>query len=91
MREFTLEEARDVLAALQSLAPGELRVPLSPLDLRLVLEAGIEVKSLEDGLLDFPTTVEGEAAYWCWRAGEGAIDWWHPRDSGFAGRRRVED
>ena len=91
MREFTLEEARAVLAAIRSLAPNELRVPLSRADLRVVLDAGVEVKSLTDGLLDFPTTVDGEAAYWCWRAGEDAVSWWHPRSAGFAGRRPVSE
>jgi hypothetical protein len=51
--------------------------------------AGAELKSIEDGLLDFPTHVGGVAAYWCWRAGEDDIAWWHPRDTGFAGRRPI--
>jgi hypothetical protein len=51
--------------------------------------AGAELKSIDDGLLDFPTHIEGVPAYWCWRAGEDDIEWWHPRDSGFAGRRRI--
>jgi hypothetical protein len=52
--------------------------------------AGAELKSIEDGLLDFPAQVEGVPAYWCWRAGEEEIEWWHPRNTGFAGRRRIE-
>ncbi len=91
MSEFTLKEAREVLAAIRSLAPNELHVPVSRADLRVVLEAGVEVKSVTDGLLDFPTTVDGEAAYWCWRAGEDDIGWWHPRSTGFAGRRPVPE
>jgi hypothetical protein len=51
--------------------------------------AGAELKSINEGLLDFPTHIEGVAAYWCWRAGEDDIEWWHPRDTGFAGRRRI--
>jgi len=58
-------------------------------DLAVVLEAGVEVKGVEQGLLDFPTMIGGEPAYWCWQSGEDEIDWWHPRDSGFAGRRRI--
>jgi hypothetical protein len=52
--------------------------------------AGAELKSIEGGLLDFPTQIAGVPAYWCWRAGEDEIEWWHPRDTGFAGRRRIE-
>ena len=52
---------------------------------------GAELKGLEQGLLDFPATIEGAPAYWCWQAGEPEIAWWHPRESGFAGRRRIEE
>ena len=51
---------------------------------------GAEVKGLEQGLLDFPATIEGRPAYWCWQAGEPDIAWWHPRESGFAGRRPID-
>jgi hypothetical protein len=51
---------------------------------------GVELKSIDEGLLDFPTQVDGVPSYWCWRAGEDDIEWWHPRDTGFAGRRRIE-
>lgn len=51
--------------------------------------AGVELKSIEDGLLDFPTHIDGAEAYWCWRTGEGDIAWWHPRDTGIAGRRPI--
>jgi hypothetical protein len=56
----------------------------------VILAAGAELKSIEDGLLDFPTEVDGVPAYWCWRTGEDDIEWWHPRATGFAGRRRIE-
>ncbi len=60
---------------------------------RLLIEieaTGAELKGLEQGLLDFPTTIEGQPAYWCWQAGEPDIAWWHPRESGFAGRRPID-
>ena len=87
--EFTLEEARSTLAAILDTAPDGLARPLSAADLAAVLAAGVEVKSVEDGLLDFPTVLDGVPAYWCYRAGEDAIGWWHPRDTGFAGRRPI--
>ncbi len=55
-----------------------------------IRDAGAELKSIEDGLLDFPMVIEGELAYWCWRSGEDDIDWWHLRSTGFARRRRIE-
>ena len=87
--EFTLDDARAALAALRAVAPDDLRLPLSPADLAAILAGGIEVKSVEEGLLDFPTSVEDAPAYWCWRVGESEIEWWHPRDTGFAGRRPI--
>jgi hypothetical protein len=55
-----------------------------------IRNAGAELKSIEDGLVDFPTEIEGVPAYWCWRAGEDDIRWWHPRSTGFAGRQPIE-
>jgi len=88
-REFSLEEAREALQALRDVAPDGLRAPFSREDVLAVTAGGIEVKGIEQGLLDFPATVEGVAAYWCWQAGEREIEWWHPRGTGFAGRRRI--
>ena len=89
-QNFTLAEARQVLAALRAMAPDGLTAPLSRADLGALLAAGIEVKSIEQGLIDFPTVIGDEPAYWCWQAGEQEIEWWHLRDAGFAGRRRVD-
>ncbi len=89
-QDFSLDEAREVLAAIQSVAPDELRVPFSNADCMTLLEAGIEIKDREHGLVDFPTTIDGVAAYWCWLAGEPRISWWHPRAGGFAGRQPTE-
>jgi hypothetical protein len=89
--EFTLDEAREVLSAVRALAPDGLRAPLSAIDVRTVLGAGIEIKDVAQGLLDFPTTIEGESAYWCWQSGETDIGWWHLRDAGFAGRQPLRD
>lgn len=53
--------------------------------------AGAEIKGLGEGLIDFPTTIHGALAYWCWHAGEGDIEWWHPRTVGFSGRRHIDE
>ncbi len=57
---------------------------------RAITGSGAELKGIDDGLIDFPTTIEGELAYWCWKAGEDDIEWWHPRSTGIAGRRRID-
>ena len=47
----------------------------------------IVLRDLDQGLVDFPAVVDGAEAYLCWRLGEPTVAWWHPRDTGIAGRR----
>jgi hypothetical protein len=49
--------------------------------------AGAQIKSLEEGLLDFPSRRDGELVLLCWKLGEGEIEYWHGVDEGFAGRK----
>ncbi len=49
--------------------------------------AGVQVKDLTSGLLDFPSERDGEEILLCWRVGEPEVAWWHTLDGGFAGRR----
>ena len=53
-------------------------------------DLGVELKGLDPGLVDFPALKDGEIVYLCWRDGEDRIDFWHPLETGFAGRRPVE-
>jgi len=48
---------------------------------------GAEVKSLEEGLLDFPARRGDEVVLLCWKLGEEEIHYWHRADEGFAGRK----
>jgi hypothetical protein len=49
--------------------------------------AGAQIKSLEEGLLDFPSRRDGEEVLLCWKLGEEEIGYWHRADEGFAGRK----
>ena len=49
--------------------------------------AGAQIKSLEEGLLDFPAERDAEEILLCWKLGEEEIRYWHGVDEGFAGRR----
>jgi hypothetical protein len=51
---------------------------------------GVEVKDAETGLLDFPALREGADVLLCWHVGEDAVEWWHDREEGFAGRKRID-
>jgi hypothetical protein len=51
------------------------------------LEAlGCVCKDIEKGLVDFPSLINGEIAYLCWKDGEETIGFWHRIADGFAGR-----
>jgi hypothetical protein len=55
-------------------------------------EKGIIVKSLDEGLVDFPHLREnGEEVYLCWKVGEDDIRFWHSIPDGFAGRRSIDE
>jgi len=50
-------------------------------------QIGVEPKSATEGLVDFPTIVDGRLAYLCWKLGEPEILFWHELDAGFRGRQ----
>jgi len=49
-------------------------------------EAGIEVKDVERGLVDFPHMLDGEEVFLCWELEEPDIRYWHRIEDGYAGR-----
>ncbi|HVL65077.1 MAG TPA: DUF2203 domain-containing protein [Actinomycetota bacterium] len=51
----------------------------------------VTLRDLESGLVDFPAEREGEEILLCWRLGEPEVEWWHPADEGFAGRRPISE
>lgn len=53
--------------------------------------AGVQVKDLDIGLLDFPCEVEDRTILLCWKLGEDKIAHWHGEDEGFAGRKPIDD
>jgi hypothetical protein len=53
-------------------------------------ELGAIVKSVDEGLVDFPAVREGEEILLCWRLGEDDVAYWHPLEEGFAGRKPID-
>lgn len=53
-------------------------------------ELGVECKSLETGLFDFPSERDGRPVYLCWQRGERTVAHWHEIDAGFAGRQPLD-
>ena len=64
------------------LAAAEIEGFLAELD-----ALGVQCKSPDVGLVDFPTEHEGRTVYLCWRLGEPSVQYWHEIDAGYAGRR----
>jgi hypothetical protein len=53
--------------------------------------AGVQVKDLDIGLLDFPCAVDDEVILLCWKLGEKGITHWHNTTEGFAGRKPIDE
>jgi len=96
--ERLLPTVRPLLEDLQRRVAAYRRRPTDPVAreiealLREVAELGVEVKDPDAGLIDFRTTRRGREVYLCWKLGEGdRIALWHDLDTGFAGRKIIED
>jgi hypothetical protein len=48
---------------------------------------GVEPKNGPEGLVDFPSLMEGRLVFLCWKLGEPEVLHWHELDAGFAGRQ----
>jgi hypothetical protein len=55
-----------------------------------ILETGCIIKDLDVGLLDFPSMIDNEEVYLCWKLGEDRIRFYHRQDEGFAGRKPLD-
>lgn len=50
-------------------------------------ELGVEAKGALEGLIDFPSMMDGRVVYLCWKLGESEVMHWHELDAGFLGRQ----
>jgi hypothetical protein len=50
-------------------------------------DLGVQLKGIDEGLIDFPSERDGRVVLLCWRLGEETIAWWHEIETGFAGRQ----
>jgi hypothetical protein len=57
---------------------------------RELVALGVVVKDLDLGLLDFPAVRDGEEVELCWRVGEDAVEFWHPLEAGYRGRKPID-
>jgi hypothetical protein len=55
--------------------------------LKQLAELGVQLKDLDQGLVDFPAWREDREVFLCWREEEAEITTWHELDTGFRGRK----
>ena len=53
-------------------------------------EAGIVVRDVDRGLIDFPALRDNDEVYLCWELGEDRVAWWHDLESGYGGRQPLD-
>ena len=101
-----LREAKDDLTdseaheALSEAAPGNgggdegRQVGVAFLEVRRLLEtieqAGIVLRDIDRGLVDFPAMLDGDEVYLCWELGEAEVGYWHDLEGGYGGREPLE-
>ena len=95
--ELTDPEAHETLS---EAAPGNgggeegVQVGVSFLEVRRMIEtleeAGIVLRDIDRGLVDFPSLIDGREVYLCWELGEDEVDHWHDLDSGYRGRQPLD-
>ena len=54
-------------------------------------DLGLEIKDVGKGLVDFPARLGEEEIRLCWQEGEDAVRFFHDLESGFSGRRPIEE
>jgi hypothetical protein len=52
-------------------------------------DLGVEPKNGPEGLVDFPSLMDGRIVYLCWKLGEAEVLHWHELDAGFRGRQSL--
>jgi hypothetical protein len=80
----------DVSAAARRRAEREKAVQDAKDTLAEIDSIGVLVKDLEQGLLDFPSMMDGKTVLLCWKLGEPTIAHWHTEEEGFAGRKPLD-
>ena len=55
-------------------------------DLKQLQDWGIVLRDPGIGLIDFFHQRQGETVFLCWKLGEARVQWWHPVQTGIAGR-----
>jgi hypothetical protein len=95
--ELTDTEAHEALSeAAPTNGGGEQgrQVGVAFLEVRRILEtverAGIVLRDIDRGLVDFPALMDGREVYLCWELGEDEVGYWHDLEGGYGGREPLD-
>lgn len=55
--------------------------------LKELRDLGVEPKNGLEGLVDFPSLIDDQVVYLCWKLDEPEVLYWHELDAGFRGRQ----
>jgi hypothetical protein len=95
--ELTDVEAHEALADAAPTNGGGAegrQVGIAFLEVRRLLEtveqAGIVLRDIDRGLVDFPALMDGREVYLCWELGEDEVGYWHDLEGGYGGREPLE-
>ena len=95
--ELTDSEAHEALSeAAPTNGGGEhgSRVGIAFLEVRRLIDtveqAGIVLRDIDRGLVDFPALRDGREVYLCWELGENEVAYWHDLEGGYGGREPLD-
>lgn len=57
--------------------------------IELLESMGVLIKSVDEGVLDFPSVRFNKDVWLCWKFGEPEVKFWHDRDEGFKDRKAL--
>lgn len=80
----------DVAAAARCRAERDKAMQEAKVTLAEMEEIGVQVKDVEEGLLDFPCVMDGQTVLLCWKMGEKEIGYWHSPEDGDEVRRPLD-
>jgi hypothetical protein len=70
------------------------RVGIAFLEVRRLIDtveqAGIVLRDIDRGLVDFPALIDGREVYLCWELGEEEVAYWHDLEGGYGGREPLD-
>lgn len=80
----------DVVAAARRRGEREKALESAKETLGEIDSIGVQVQSLDEGLLDFPCMVSGDVVMLCWKMGEPGISHWHGLEEEFSERKPLD-